>query len=1571
MAFIVVLCIAIQTETVQNFLVTKAANKLSKDLGTKVEVKHVSINLFNRLNVEGVFVADKQKDTLLYAKTLKLRITDWFFLKDNADLHYLGLDGATIKLQRQDTIWNYQFLADYFASPKSKKDTSKKGLNLQPKKIEITNTTFIQNDAWRGEKQTATIGSLTVSVDSLLFPKNEFYVNTININRLSFGIENFNGNRPKNYKPAITAASISTQKENPLLLKINEIKIDESVFNLNSNPNKPIKMFDGSHIQFAQIKAHLKNTVVNADTLTTKLELSTKERSGFNLKKLQANFKFTPRIMELANMEIITNNSRLTNYYAMKFKNFDDDFANYETNVEMDAKFKNSVINSDDVAYFAPDLKDWNKELSITANFVGTVANFKVTNLFAKEKNNSTTIQGNLAMKGLPNIYTTTINFNNGIIKTNHKDLSAIVPQLKNVSNPNLAALGTVTYTGNFNGTLNKFITDATLQTNLGTVKANVTMQLPKNKDALYDGAVEVNNFNLGKFINEDKLGFVNFNGSVNGQSFDPKKLQTNLKGKFTRLDFNGYTYKDIVTNGTFKNQYFNGELKIDDDNLDLTGQVEVDFSKPEPKFNILGDIVKSSFKPLNFTKDNLNITGLLDVVFTGTNIDNFLGSAKLLNAEISNDKGKLNFDSIALTTSLVESGKLLTLNANELTVNVIGNYKILELPAAFQSFLHNYYPTYIAEPAKTSQAQKFAVTVNTRFIEPYLQLFSKDFTGFNDASLSGFVDTKNKQFSMGLLVPYGKYKNYILSGAEITGIGNLDSLKLTGNLNSLQVSDSLIFPNTKLSIGSSNDVSQISIKTSSLNSFYEANLNAEVRTLQDGVFVQFNPSSFILNEKQWNLEKEGNILFTKNVVEAKNVKFTQGFQEIAFETEAIDGANVNVLKAKLKNVVLGDITNLFTSNPRLEGVASGTINMEDFFGKFKIKTEDIEVKGLLVDDDSVGTAKLTATYESKDGTLKFGVQSPNAGYNFDAEGVLNFKDTLNSPINTTIYLKNSKIDIVQKFLGNEIFSGLKGFATGTLGIKGKGNDLQLSGATKLLKAGLKVEYTQVYYNIDSATINFDEDGINFNELTIKDTLGNSGLVKGKLYHQGFKNMFFDFDVSTQKMLLLNTKKVHNNVFYGIAIGKANLSFKGPEANAKLNLSGEPTDSSHIYILNSDSKESAEANFIEFAPIGEEMKQEKRASRFNLGIDLDLIANSKLDIDVILDDLTGDAISAKGNGRLRIKTGTNENLDMRGRFNIESGTYKFDFQSIVRRPFFFKNDGTNFIEWSGNPFNANININAVYEAKGISINDLVGNNQTNISSSSRNVRGEVFIIANLSGQLSKPAIKFKLDFPQSSPLKTDDILARYLKRIEDDENEMLKQVMYLIVFNSFAPSNESSTAQGSFASIGVNTISSLLTKQVNKSITNFLYKLTGDKSIQFDLATTIYNSGDLFNSGSVSASSNQFDKANVKFKIGKNFFNDKVILTFGNEFDFNIRNAAQSGNFQWLPDLNVEIIIGAGNRLRAIVFTKNSLDVTGGSLGRRNRQGIGLTYKQDLNCLFCKEDELSPSLSNNGNNNKP
>ena len=106
-------------DPVQNWLVGKLSSRLSKELKTTVTVRHVDFSLFSKMLVEGVLVKDRKKDTLLYAGTLKVNISDWFFLKDKPVLKYIGLKDAVINMNRSDSVWNYQFLVDYFSSPKS------------------------------------------------------------------------------------------------------------------------------------------------------------------------------------------------------------------------------------------------------------------------------------------------------------------------------------------------------------------------------------------------------------------------------------------------------------------------------------------------------------------------------------------------------------------------------------------------------------------------------------------------------------------------------------------------------------------------------------------------------------------------------------------------------------------------------------------------------------------------------------------------------------------------------------------------------------------------------------------------------------------------------------------------------------------------------------------------------------------------------------------------------------------------------------------------------------------------------------------------------------------------------------------------------------------------------------------------------------------------------------------------------------------------------------------------------------------------------------------------------------
>ena len=922
-----------------------------------------------------------------------------------------------------------------------------------------------------------------------------------------------------------------------------------------------------------------------------------------------------------------------------------------------------------------------------------------------------------------------------------------------------------------------------------------------------------------------------------------------------------------------------------------------------------------------------------------------FLGSVKVFNASLLQDETRISIDSLSLQSQFENGQRSLLVNSNEFDAKIVGEYNILDLPLTFQVFLHKYYPAYINAPRSEPKNQRFTFEANTKNIEAYPRLFNDNITGLSYSSIKGNINTIDTVLAFAANVPYFAFKQYGFTNVMLTGKGNLNSLQLDGSIGDIRASDSTSFPNTDIRIISQKDVSQVSIKASASNTLNELNLNADVHTLEDGVMIKFNPSDFVINDKRWVLEKEGEIVVRKRFVSAENVRFTQGEQVIEVATEHDNDFDQSNLVVKLSSLNIGDFSPFIVKGMRLEGLASGNIVLKDFYGKFGVEAE-LQASQFRLDNDSIGILRINSGYSSTNGKIEFRIASPNEQFNFGATGSYDLKDSLGVPLQTTFKLKDTKVTIVNKFLGT-VFSNIDGLATGDLSINGSFKSPQLLGRVALRKGSLLVNFTQVRYEIDSAVFVFKEDLIDFGSFKIRDKFGNTGNVTGKLYQRAFKNVRYDFDLGTSRLLLIDTKATDNQQFYGNAIGKATLSLSGPQENMHLQITGEPTDSSHIYIPTSVTRESAEAAFIVFKQYGTEMKLVNPAGSTNIVVDLDLTANPLAKIDVILDELTGDIIKATGFGRLKIHAGTTDNLTINGRYEVQKGSYDFNFQSFIRKPFILKENAGSYIEWNGDPFNARINIEALYVAENVRLGDLVGNQR--LGGAVQGYKGDVYVIATLTDNLQKPTIKFQLDFPTGTQVKNDETFNQFLNKLEQDDNEMLKQVTYLIVFGQFAPYGEGRNLGSNFTTLGFNTISEMISKQVNNVVSNLLYKITGDRSLQFDVSTSLYNSSSLF-SGNVTA--NNIDRQQVNFKLGYGLFNNKVVITFGGDLDFRMGSNTSSsqalGNLQWLPDLTVEIILSQDRKLRAIVFSRNNLDISSGDVGRRNRQGVSISYRKDF-----------------------
>ena len=1529
---------------VQTYLGGIAASRIAKTLGTEVTVGKVGFSLFDKLDIENVLVKDTHKDTLIFAHSFKLRISDLFFSSNTPTIKYIGLDKATIYIHRETEKWNYQFVLDYFNKDTS---TNRSPHKIDLKKIDITNIHFVQTDQWVGEKMVLNANNILVNIKSSI--GSNIVIDQITVNKPNYLLEQINGLRPAN-KDTANHASLAVNSGHTSI-SLNELKIINGKVWIEHGNKKPEAYFDGDHIRIEDLNATLKDIKIKEDTIRANVQLlQLKERSGLEIKKLSTLFKLTPKIMEFDQLSLKTNKSTIGNYYAMEYTHFAKDFQDYIHNVIMKSNLKESIVFTDDIAFFAPEMSTLHQKLNLSTQFSGTVANFVASNLTAQY--NKSFVSGALAMQGIPDMRKAQIQFKGVMAKTNYKDLSTWIPALKNIKEFPFEEMGELVFRGDFNGSIYDFEAQGKINTKIGLAETKIRLKFPENSEPNYEGLISTYHFNIGKLLNIESLGMVNFKGKITGSSFKVDKIKTNLEGIVDSLDFNNYKYTNITTNGLFQKGSFNGTLRIKDPNINFISNIELDLKNKIAKYNAVGDLLNANLKELNFSNNNIQLTGLLDVNFEGNNIDNFTGFAKFFNGKLKGTESSVNFDSLKLESTTLNGVKNIRFASDDFQANINGKFNIEHLPASVQYFMQRYYPTYISSPKISPENQQFIFEVKTNYIEPYLRIFNKDLYGFNNLDIKGSINTNKQSIALTGKIPFAGFKNgfanYAIKDGNITGSGNIDSLSLNMIANEFNITDSVGFKNTTVQIKSSKDVSEFIVYAISPSVIEQLALKGKIQTYQDGLSINWSPSYFILNHKKWDIQNNGILNLRESNTSASNLKITQGIQELDITNTP---KQKNGLQLELKNIILGDITKLLFSNPRLEGITNGKIQFNNILKDPELYA-NLDINKFMYNTDSIGKTQIISSYQQSKGIIPFDIISLNNDYNLTANGTYNLLDSAN-PLDATLYLNHSKFGMVQQFIGN-VITHLDGRANGNIHFAGRIENPYLKGSASLEDASFLVDYTKVKYKIDSgALIQFNNDGIDFGNMIVSDQFNRKANFKGKILNQGFKHLEYDMEMNSPKIELLNTDVLDNANFYGKAVGKASMTIKGPEENIKMAINADVNDSSHIYLPNSTSKESGKSEFIVFKKYGKTAQKSADAPTYNLLVDLELTANNKTQIDVIMDDLTGEVIKAVGNGRIKIRAGNIEPLSIRGKYNIESGKYDFNFQSFIKKPFELIAEAGNFIEWTGSPTEADIHIDARYTAERVSLNELVGS--ANFSNAVKSYRGSVYVIAALRNKLSQPDIKFSLAFPQGNPISSDNEFSQFITRLERDDNEILKQVSFLIVFNSFAPVSFNTTNTNNaytVTAIGINTISQLVTKELNKSITNIINKATGDKSLRFDIGSSVYNSGNLLDptGAGIAINANKIDRTRVNLKLGRSFFNDQVIVNVGGDLDFNVRNssAIQNSDFQWLPDLNIEFIISKDRKLRAIVFNRNSLDINGGSLGKRNRQGVSISYRKDF-----------------------
>ena len=199
--------------------------------------------------------------------------------------------------------------------------------------------------------------------------------------------------------------------------------------------------------------------------------------------------------------------------------------------------------------------------------------------------------------------------------------------------------------------------------------------------------------------------------------------------------------------------------------------------------------------------------------------------------------------------------------------------------------------------------------------------------------------------------------------------------------------------------------------------------------------------------------------------------------------------------------------------------------------------------------------------------------------------------------------------------------------------------------------------------------------------------------------------------------------------------------------------------------------------------------------RMNFLLDITPDAN----IELIMDPNAGDHIKGYGSGSLQIQYGDKTDLRMYGNVGILSGSYNFSLQQLIHKEFKIR-EGS-IINFNGDPLEANMNINAIYN-----LTANIGDLDQNLALESPRTNVPVNCVLNLDGSLRSPKISFDLELPGSN-----EELERQMKSLVDTEDMMTRQNVYLLVLNKFyTPVYTGTKGSNDFTAVASSALSSQL-----------------------------------------------------------------------------------------------------------------------------------------------------------------
>lgn len=1278
---------------------------------------------------------------------------------------------------------------------------------------------------------------------------------------------------------------------------------------------------DFDHVDVPDARILGRELQVAGDSILFRFDsLALDERSGLRLRQLAGAARVCPRGIRIQGLELATGPQRegaigtdLRGDLDLRTESFGD-FSEFTTRVFLQADLDSSRLQFADVALFAPDLQGVDLPIGLSGSVRGTVNELKGRNMEIRFGERSV-FRGDAELSGLPDVPNTFMVIDVRTFATDPEDLAGLpVPPFMGKGSLQLPVevqrLGAVDFSGNFTGFINAFTTYGRASTAAGALRTDITYEKDTTSGVFeLRGRLATEGFDLGRVVGTTAVGLIACDARVAAKGRDVGSLEAAIEGGVSRLDLAQFSIGGITLNGKLEKDLFNGELDCDDPKLKLHFDGLADLRGRWPVVDFTADVQRLDARALGL----IGGTGYSDVVMQvraqgELSPDSLQGAVLLQGVTYCQDSLDLAIGDVSLRAWHERGVPQLELRSDLADARVEGEFYPTRLPEAVQSVLFSVFPALEEQVSYEQEPQRFTFDATVKDAQPVLDLVVPGLKLDSGAHFTGSFDSRTFDLGLNAEIPRVAYGGLYGDSLTIAVDKTMEILSFSLQGARQMLKDSTYLNGVDLTGKAYQDEVELRAGWSGSKGDTKGELNVDAQVKGPrSLAIDLEPSTLFFNRGEWTNARTAHIQVDSTTIRVDTLEMTNAGQVVRLGG-AVGYDPTYALSFDLLDVQLENLRPLY-EGPAVKGQLSGDGRLFDLY-RTPYLLSYLCIDSLAIEDHPVGDLRFAASYNDADDAIDL-----NGLLKRDTVQALQFAGKLapgkEQELDVDLTLDHFDLRFLDPYLPSAI-SDLQGTVTGTIDVTGKLARPDIRGTALMEDAGLRVTYLNTFYSF-THRVTIEPDMFALDLVKLHDEEGHTATAVGTIIHHGLRDWNFDVSMTMDQMMVLDTDAGNNELYYGQAYATGDLSVSGYADNLEVVVDARTAAGTDIHFPLGASKDVGGISFVRFVAAGtiaDSLEEEVDLSGVRLDMNVEVTPDARFEL--IFDPIVGDIMRGSGRGNIAMTVTPAGDFSMKGDVEITEGDYLFTLRNLVNKRFGVEPGG--HITWYGDPFDATVNIDAVYRLRA-GLYDVM---PAALRTEAYKKRVPVEVLMHLSQKLMNPDIGFEVRLPT-----VDEGVRTQVNSALANADDLNKQVFSLIVLNRFLPTDAQNTSDLGAGSATTGT--ELLSNQLS----NFLSGVSKD----FDLGVN-WRTGDAIT------------QDEVEVAVSTQIFNDRLQLTSNVGVSYGSGGTQQGNNL--IGDFSAEYMLTQDGKLRFKAFSQSNDRNLNQVDQAPTTQGAGLAYREEF-----------------------